>query len=303
MANTDLSDINEIYLGYFLAGESWFDKDAKKQVDTKMRRVKKEQAEDQIAKAKVMAQEVVKWAKANKYKGGISRVWWTARPGSMSAAVGREVDQRKNPADILVKFSSGPAEGFLGISAKSTLGNTDIGFKNPGLGTMESALGITLSSYANNYVQQAIEKYDLSSSASTRKSEIRTNPKIKEKTEEMGSKALAEMRDAMFKKLSKMSNKELLNFLLNNWLDSSKTLYPPYIKVTGMGSKEPYSAKVDDPLHNPKLEAILSSKISVEKVGNESVGVKAGSYRILKMRFKYESEKLASSIKLSGDPW
>ena len=41
----------------------------------------------------------------------------------------------------------------------------------------------------------------------------------------------------------------------------------------------------------------------VEEVGNDSVGVKAGSKKILKMRFKFESEKLASSLKMSGDPW
>jgi hypothetical protein len=303
MANTDLSDINEIYLGYFLAGESWFDKDAKKQVESKKRRVKEEQVKDQIEKARTMAQEVLKWAKTKGYKRGISRVWWTARPGSMSAAVGREVNQRRNPADILVKFGSGPADGFLGISAKSTLGNADIGFKNPGMGTIESALGINLSSINEKYVNEIIKKYDLSPVASKRKTEIRENPKIQKKTEELGSQALSEMRDAMFTKLKKMSSNELKNFLLNNWLDSDKTLYPPYIKVTGMGKKEPYSAKVEDPLHNPKLKAINKDNISVEKIGNESIGVKAGSQQILKMRLKYESEKLATSVKLSGDPW
>lgn len=303
MANTDLSDINEIYLGYFLAGESWFDKEAKRQVESKKRRVKEEQVKDQIEKARVMAQEVLKWAKTKGYKRGISSVWWTARPGSMSAAVGREVNQRRNPADILVKFGSGPADGFLGISAKSTLGNADIGFKNPGMGTIESALGINLSSINEKYVNEIIKKYDLSSVASKRKNEIRENPKIQKKTEELGSQALSEMRDAMFTRLKKMSSNELRNFLLNNWLDSDKTLYPPYIKVTGMGRKEPYSAKVEDPLHNPKLEAINKDKISVEKIGNESIGVKAGSQQILKMRLKYESEKLATSVKLSGDPW
>lgn len=303
MANTDLSDINEIYLGYFLAGESWFDKDAKKQVDTKMRRVKKEQAEDQINKARVMAEEVLKWAKRKGYKGGIVNVWWTARPGSMSAAVGMEVDQRKNPADILIRFKSGPAKGFLGISAKSTLGNTDIGFKNPGMGTMESVLGIDLGSINQKYITMIIQKYDLSNSTTQRKVEIRDNPKIQQKTSELGSQALSEMRDVMFNRLKKMKSDQIQEFILKNWIDSSKTLFPPYIKVTGMGKKEPYTAKVEDPLHNPKLDAINSGKMSVEKVGNESVGVKAGNYQILKMRFKFESEKLASSVKLSGDPW
>jgi hypothetical protein len=303
MANTDLSDINEIYLGYFLAGESWFDKEAKKQVDTKKKRVKEEQAKDQIEKARVMAQEVVNWAKKNGYKGGIAGVWWTARPGSLSAAVGMEVDQRKNPTDILVKFKSGPAKGFLGISAKSTLGNADIGFKNPGMGTMESVLGIDLGSINQKYTTMIVEKYDLSSSTTQRKVEIRNNPKIQQKTSELGSQALSEMRDKMFNRLKKMKNDQIQDFIFKNWIDSSKTLFPPYIKVTGMGKKEPYTAKVEDPLHNPKLDAINKGKMSVEKIGNESIGVKAGSYQILKMRFKYESEKLASSVKLSGDPW
>lgn len=303
MANTDLSDINEIYLGYFLAGESWFDKDAKKQADTKMRRVKREQAEDQINKARVMAEEVVKWAKKKGYKGGIVGVWWTARPGSLSAAVGMEVDQRKNPTDILIKFKSGPAKGFLGISAKSTLGNTDIGFKNPGMGTMEGVLGIDLSSVNQKYINLIIKRYDLSESTPKRKIEIRDNPKIQQKTSELGSQALSEMRDIMFNRLKKMKNNQIQDFILQNWIDSSKTLFPPYIKVTGMGKKQPYTAKVEDPLHNPKLDAINKGKMSVEKVGNESIGVKAGNYQILKMRFKFESEKLASSVKLSGDPW
>jgi hypothetical protein len=303
MANTDLSDINEIYLGYFLAGESWFDKKAKEQVTSKKRRVKPEQAEDQINKARVMAQEVLKWAKKEGYKGGIVGVWWTARAGSMSAAVGREVDQTKNPTDILIRFKSGPAEGFLGISAKSTLGSGDIGFKNPGMGTMEKVLGIDLGSINQKYVDQIIKKYELSPVAAKRKSEIRDNPKIQEKTEKLGSQALSEMRDLMFLKLKSMKGNELQKFILNNWLDSNKTLYPPYIKVTGRGKKEPYTAVVEDPLHNPKLDAINKGKMSVEKVGNESIGVKAGSYQVLKIRFKYESEKLATSVKLTGDPW
>lgn len=303
MANTDLSDINEIYMGYYLAGETWFDKEASEQAKTKQRRVREDQANDQIEKAKVMASKVVEWANKKGYKGGIVKVWWTARPGSMSAAVGREVNQRKNPADILVRFAKGPADGFLGVSAKSTMGSADIGFKNPGMGTIEKALGIDLGSVNEKYVQQIIKKYDLSPVASKRKIELRNNPKIQQNSEKLGSTALSEMRDVMFNRLKSMKQPQLKDFIMNNWLDSDKTMYPPYIKVTGMGSKKPYSAKVEDPLHNPKLEALNKDKITVEKIGNESVGVKAGSQQILKMRFKYESEKLATSVKLSGDPW
>ena len=39
--------------------------------------------------------------------------------------------KKKNPTDVLVEFTKG---GFLGLSAKSTSGKGDIGFKNPGVG-------------------------------------------------------------------------------------------------------------------------------------------------------------------------
>jgi hypothetical protein len=79
--------------------------------------------------------------------------------------------------------------------------------------------------------------------------------------------------------------------------------YPPYIKVTGQGSKPPYKATVMDPVKNEKLDALSKYPITLEKVGNESIGVKAGEKKIMKIRFKFESEKMASSLKLSGDPW
>jgi hypothetical protein len=76
------------------------------------------------------------------------------------------------------------------------------------------------------------------------------------------------------------------------------------VKVTGMGTKSgSITAKVDDPLKNDKLAAITGGNITLQKVGNESIGVSAGGKKILKMRAKFESEKLASTIKFSGDPW
>lgn len=304
MANTDLADINEIYLGYYLAGESWFSKDAKKQVDLKTKKIDNEKkVNEQISKAEVMANEVVDWAQNNGYRGSVLQVVWTARPGSLSEAVGREVDQKRNPSDILIRFKKGPANGFLGVSAKSTRGKTDVGFKNPGIGTMERVLGIDLKSIPDKYVEQAIKKFKLSESTSKRKQEIRGNPKIRPTVDKWGTQALNELREVMYTKMKNMSSNELMNFVLNNWLDATDTLYPPYIKVTGMGTMEPYFARVEDPLKNPKMEAVVSKRLTVMRVGNDSVGVNAGGYRVLKMRFKYESQKLASSVKLSGDPW
>ena len=49
------------------------------------------------------------------------------------------------------------------------------------------------------------------------------------------------------------------------------------------------------------IPSLLDIKFSA--VGNDSVGVTASGKKIMKMRFKYESQALASSMKMSGDPW
>jgi hypothetical protein len=301
-ANTILSDINEIQTGFFLAGEKWFDTDAKTQFNMRAKQATPEEVADAIGKARVMAEEFVKWARANGYKTPIKQVWWTARPNSMSQAVGYPVDQRKNPTDVLVLFSGGPSDGFLGLSAKATQGSGDIGFKNPGLGTVDRSLNLNLAQEYDNQLKQTIRKFALPESAATRKNYIRSNPGIKKQTEEVGVKVLSAMRDELMVRMNKFKQPELIKYLLSDWMDA-EILKPPYIKVTGQGNKEPYRAVAMDPTKNEKLDALAKYKITLEKVGNESIGVKAGDKKIMKIRFKFESEKMASSVKLSGDPW
>lgn len=89
---------------------------------------------------------------------------------------------------------------------------------------------------------------------------------------------------------------------MNDWMDV-RPAPPAYIKVTGHGNSPPYTSSILDPLKNTKSAAIQKMKIKLEKVGNDSVGVTAGGMRIMKMRVKYESQAMASSIKFSGDPW
>ncbi len=257
---------------------------------------------DAIEKAEVMAKEFISWAKSNGYSGTVKQVWWTARPGSMAVAVGQPVDQKKNPTDILVRFTDGPSDGFLGLSAKATKTKGDIGFKNPGLGTIDKNLGLNLKDVVDSVTNQAVSKFDMPKEASTRKEFIRQNSKIKTETEKLGTKLLSDLRDQLLIRLEKMKQSELLKYILSDWMDA-EVLYPPYIKVTGQGSAKPYSATISNPIDNPKLIALSTSDIILEKVGNDSIGIKAGKYKIMKMRFKFESEKLASSMKMSGDPW
>lgn len=302
-ANTILSDINELQTGYFLNDEKWYSNDAKTAFEARVKQARPEEVADAVGKAKVMAEEFVKWAKSNGYSGNVVGVWWTARPGELAKASGDpNASSKTNPTDILVRFAKGPANGFLGLSAKATKTNGEIGFKNPGIGTIDKALNIDLAREYKNQETQLIAKYKLPASAQVRKQHIRANPGIKIQTEVIGSQILAAMRAELFKKLNSMSQGELLKHLLNNWMDAD-LLFPPYVKVTGQGNKAPYKAVVMDPINNPKLEALRLGPIKLEAVGNDSIGVSAHGKKIMKMRFKFESEKMASSVKMSGDPW
>lgn len=300
--NTLMSDINEILVGYYLNGEKWYDTDAKAKYEQRVSQSSPEDVARATGQAKVMADEFLKWAKAQGYDGNVVGVYWTARPNIMTKLVGVEVDQRKNPTDTLIRFRKGPADGWLGLSAKSTKGKGDIGFKNPGVGTIDAALKTNIGSTYKNQLQQAVDKLNLPGTDKARKVFIRANPKIKVQTEQLGIQMLSAMRDDLMNAMKKLNQVTLQKYILSDWMDA-ESMYPPYIKVTGQGNKEPYQATVMDPLSNPKLEALMGNKITLEKVGNESIGVKAGPKKVMKIRFKFESEKLASSVKLSGEPW
>lgn len=299
MRNTDSADVNEIQLGYFLSNnwKTFVDAPAARtQLTMKRDKIGDAEFSAQTDRAEAMAKEVIAWAKNNGYTGIVKKVWWTARPGVLAKAVGREVDSRKNPTDILVQFSDGD---FLGLSAKSTKTQGDIGFKNPGAGTVEKNLGINLKAISDAGVSELMKKYpDLSATASKRKKEIRADSKIKADAETIGTKVLNGIRDELYKKLSTMDQEALLNYVLNDWMDANE-VYPRYVKITGMR----VGAKVEDPLANSKIAALSTEKIAISKVGNDSVGIMAGKKRIMKMRAKYESQKLATPIKFSGDPW
>ena len=302
--NTLAADVNEIYLGYYALGGTWKGfmnaKEAEEAIKVRSSQLSPEVMEDQKERAKVMAVESLKWAAANGYEGSLQKAWWTARPGILAKAVGYEVDSRRNPTDTLFEFSDG---SFLGISAKSTKGSGDIGFKNPGIGSLSKAIGVDLMSFVMKKEQDIIKKHGLPASTKERKLFIRANPKLREKTIKVGIEVLGTLRNALYDHFKKTFNKDTFEkHIKEMWLDASGA-DPYYIKVTGHGTAGNYTASIHDPVNNDKLKALSSEKISMTPVGNDSIGVSAGGAKIMKMRFKYESEKLASTIKLSGDPW
>lgn len=304
VANTYAADVNEILLGYHCLGGSWKGFEgapaAKKQLEINRLKIGDDAYNVQDERAKTMAVDSIKWAHANGFKGRVKKVWWTARPGILSKAVGFEVDSRKNPTDTLIQFSD---KKFLGLSAKSTKGKGEIGFKNPGIGTVDSALGIDLKSTVSSHNKDFADTHDLSQIAAKRKKEIRADKKLITASNAARDFLLKQVRTSLLSKLNKLSEEELRNYLMNDWMDSSAMIKPVYIKVTGHGNKAPFTSSILNPLKNDKSAAMQSQKIKLTPVGNDSIGVTAGKKKIMKIRGKFESQAMASSFKFSGDPW
>ena len=303
-AETLKADVNEILLGYHILGSTWngFQKESevKNQLSIRRSEIGDTDYNIQEERAKVQATKSLDWARANNYGNRVVKAWWTARPGILSEAVGYEVDSSKNPTDTLVQFET---DKFLGISAKSTAGKGDIGFKNPGIGTIDKALNLKLAGIVKKEENDFAELHDLSTSKSTRKIEIRRDQNLIDASNDARTITLGKIRDVFYNKLNVLSNKKLKEYVLSDWLDAKNSISPMYIKVTGHGSEYPYTASLMNPLQNSKIEALHKSNLIVSKVGNDSVGVETINKRILKMRVKYESQAMASSVKFSGDPW
>ena len=149
-----------------------------------------------------------------------------------------------------------------------------------------------------------IERYDLPTGKDVRKQFLNSNPGIKKKVyDNYSSKALRELRDAYLNILNGMSQQKIIDFLVTEWLNEDpQILKLPYVKITGSGTKV-YTASLYDPITNAKSAHLVKGPISFSPVGNDAIGVTANNQKILKMRFKYASTQLASSLKMSGDPW
>lgn len=301
--NTDLADINELYVGYFLMGEKWWNKEAHSQVIAKTKKVGLKEHDIQKERARVMSVEIVKWAKKNGYSGRVKDVHWTARKDALDRILKCKIDEKMNPTDILVQFTSGPVDGYLGISAKSTKG-PERGFKNPGIASVEAVLKISIQDIVDKDVKKLMKEFDLPLVSTERKIAIRKSRRIAGVAKDRGAETLEKIRDVMFSAMKKMSNKDLQDYIIENWLNASNDLYPPYVKVTGAGSKPgAYKATVSDPLKNDKLSAVLKGPIRITKQGNTAIGISAGSKHIFKMRAKFKDESLASNVKFSADAW
>lgn len=311
-ANTPGADLNEIHLGFLLNGGEWSGgmAAAKTTYDKRLEQVSEAEKTWRIGQTYAMRDEFLKKASQLGYHN-VKDVHWTARQGFDFRAINPkyEAESKENPSDLLVVFER--ASGIdknLGLSAKSIQSPTgEAPFKNKGMNEIQTELlkGNLLTDFIDEQTKKFLQMYpDLSKTAATRKTQIQKLSATQQKyVNEWANKNVYEgLQDILIKGLKNIGDIDVKYYVLNNLYDTIKL--PRFIKVTGRGTKPPYNASVSDPLSSSDFKALSSNdSITYEKVGGTSVGMKIKGNRLFKIRFKYSSTAMASSMKLSVEYW
>jgi hypothetical protein len=295
--NPHISVVNEILLVYYLN-----DKKLRPSLHKILSKHKKiigqEQYNLQKKKSKVTADTFLKWVRNNNYANQVDKAWWTSRNGYLSKVLKMPVDSRKNPCDVLVRFKNGH---YLGISAKTTQYSLDLPFKSKGVKNVENFLNVDIQSVVEKHTNKFVKKHKLKTTMQKRKLQIRQSNKLVLESEKCGNKMFNEIIHIVYKKLVKCNQKKRKDFIINHWLDSSKSMFPPYLKITAMGVKEPFNVKIENPFENINIRYISKNNIKFKLTGNNSILVYAGKRKVMRIRVRASSQKFASSIKFSGD--
>lgn len=311
-SNTPGADINEIHLGFLLNGGNWTGgmSAAKQTYDTRISQVPQKEQEWRIGQTYAMADAFLKKAESLGYFG-VKDVHWTARQGFDFKAINSnyEAESKENPSDLLVIFErSTSIDSNLGLSAKSIQSPTgQAPFKNKGMKEIQEELlgGDSLTTFIEEQTNAFLRTHPkLSKTASTRKNQIESLSKtMQEDVKKYANKYVYPgLQDILIKGLKKTGDIDVKYYVLNNLYDTIKL--PRFIKVTGRGTNPPYNAVVSDPLSSSDFKALISNDpITYEKIGETSVGIKIRGNKLFKIRFKYSSTAMSSSMKLSVEYW
>ena len=313
-SNTPGADLNEIHLGLILNNGQWTGgmAAAKETYDLRKERVKQDEQAWRIGQTYSMKDAFLQKASELGYSGGVKNVYWTARADFSFTDLDPRFEpiSTNNPSDLLVEFNrSTNVDKYLGLSAKSIKSPTGRApFKNKGMNEIQKELlgGTQLTSFITEQTTEFLNMYPrYSTTASARKSQIAAESKtIKDAIAKYANDYMyAGLQEVLIKGLKSAGDIDVKYYCLNNLYDVIRL--PRFIKVTGRGTTQAqYNASVTDPLNSSAFKALVSNgRVSYEKIGQTSVGIKVGGRKILKMRFKFESTPMATTMKFSVEYW
>ncbi|QBP06017.1 hypothetical protein [Synechococcus phage S-B68] len=243
----------------------------------------------------------------------IDDIVWTAqlRGEGLAQATGIEgLSDKNNQSDIIVKgkdANGNPVQ--YGVSLKvatssSTKYPNDIPFFNGGLGKESARFGAEeLVNTTKDKINAALQELGVEGgSAKQIKAAIRADADLKKKADEAGLEILQDIRDEMINSLADKdveAMRELFSTMTGAPTGDGQKL--PTLKLTGYahGNRK---TKIEDSLHGTVPMAIRTAQeFTFEPAGKSGIRVLADGVPVMKLRSKWESQALGSSIKFSGE--
>lgn len=291
---TLVSDLNELSVAYCLAGQRWSHPAMRATFRARVRALHDLDAAAlvyvHVTRGQYMATALTACL------GGasvVSAAFWVGRGDGTDYYPSLSPD---HPADVLLRWTGN--NGWFGISCKSTdrAGGT-VGLKNPGLVPVCRALGTTVDDLVAPTIADAIRRWSLPATQDARKAAIRTNPGVAAWTRTQGRVLLTEIRGRLLDAALRLSSPHLGTFVRTTCLNAAPEIDPAYLIVTGYGTvRGAYGAHVSNPLQT------YPEPWSVSPYGTDALLFRAGAVTVCKLRVKWESEPLASTLKCSVDP-
>lgn len=290
--NTHLADINEMTLALALVGFDYHDIGNTGEVEDTLYAKWSELSKVnilQLTNAMISGTKMAEIFTDAYYTP--DRVWWTARPTSNMS--------KDNPTDVLTQYRG----NLLGISAKNSSSKKDLSFKNMGAAKLSELLSTSFQPVIEQLMNRALDNYPdlVGITANSRKYKIRLDPELQDKTRLSGGIVVSEYIEYLLSVIQSApltSKVELVKHLLG-LIQEDKI---PYVKITSYGDNsisivDPSKDEVNDQLDDPNVN------LHFGRLTNNTISVMINNRRLLKIRGKWTSEPLASSIKILGEPW
>lgn len=284
-ANTPAATLNELGFAYLLNGSQWWDPAMRDLYRAQQQRVSA--AERDVIQGRTVA--MVQALHDFVGETSVRAVSWVGRDRTSL-----------HPADVMVTWASGRV---LGVSLKATASRSDdVGFANPGLVRLETALGVGLREYRDRVEAKLIRDHGLPAGYTARRDWLQAHPRVAVSIAARGVVVLGRIRDAVIRGLEGMSDARVRDYLLRDWLQSDPELDPPYVIVVGRGVSAPFTADVRDPLVGPVVRAVQRAPLAFRPVGQGSIAVWGATVPVLGIRIKWAKSAFASSLEVVGEP-
>jgi len=251
---------------YVLADKNWgkISAEVRNQYNKYLIEASKSEIDIALGRANKMTIEFLKWSHQNNYSGSIRGVWLVNHKRDVERIAGIQLSSIEDPFQFLVQFSSGPANGYIGVSLNYFIGKKkQLSIKCPTLESIDKSLKTTLfkDSKALILKQKKDKKINI----------------------------LKELKNELYDTLSNLKPNELLCHIVDLWVDADVT-YPPFVRIIGKNYQEPFLADVYHFVSDKRAECISNYGIQLKNLKN-CIEVTSDTTHIMNICFEFDEDK------------